>query len=280
LTHQPNHRTAAADALTLPSRPLRLVQVTDPHLFAAAEGHLLGLNTRRSFAAVLDLALDRGQPTDALVLTGDLVHDETAAGYAWLAAVLAQCGCPTFCIPGNHDRRALMETWLGTAAGAPLSDRRLGAWRLIFLDSTQPGQEGGRLAGHQLRGLDALLRADSAPALIFLHQHPLPVGSAWIDTMGVANGDQLLAVCDRHPHLRALVCGHIHQEFAACRRHYQVLGTPSTCLQFMPGSAEFALDSSTPGYRELRLHPDGRLDTWVERLAEYPEPLVLSTTGY
>ncbi len=35
-----------------PPRPLRLIQISDSHLFAHPEGRLLSLNTRRSFQAV------------------------------------------------------------------------------------------------------------------------------------------------------------------------------------------------------------------------------------
>ena len=258
----------------------RLIQITDSHLFATADERLLDLNTRLSFAAVLALALEHGEPAAALVMTGDLVHDESAAGYAYLAQALGTVGCPSFCIPGNHDRRGLMETWLGEAAIESVAERRLGNWNLIFLDSTQPGEDGGQLTPRQVEHVNTLLQRNQAPSLVFLHQHPIPVGSDWIDTIDVANGAELLAVCDRHPQLKAIVCGHIHQEFASVRGHYQILGTPSTCFQFMPGNPAFALDARTPGYRELRLHADGRLDTWVVRLAEYPEPLVYSTIGY
>lgn len=261
-------------------RPLRLIQITDPHLFASADGRLLDLNTRRSFCAVLDLALSAAPPATALIMTGDLVHDETSEGYGYLAEVLRGTGVPSFCIPGNHDRRDLMEAWLGASAMGAFAKHRMDDWNLIFLDTTLPGEDGGRLTPRQIRQLDTLLQSDLRPSLVFLHQHPVCIGSAWMDTMDVANGEQLLAVCDLYPHLKALVCGHIHQEFAAVRRHYQILGTPSTCLQFLPGSVDFALDCRTPGYRELRLHADGRLETWVVRLAEYPEPLVLSATGY
>jgi len=258
----------------------RLIQITDSHLFATADERLLDLNTRLSFAAVLALALEHGEPAAALVMTGDLVHDESAAGYAYLAQALGAVGCPSFCIPGNHDRRGLMETWLGEAAIESVAERRLGNWNLIFLDSTQTGEDGGRLTPRQVAQVDTLLRRNPGPTLVFLHQHPIPVGSDWIDTIDVANGAELLAVCDRHPQVKAIVCGHIHQEFASVRGHYQILGTPSTCFQFMPGSPVFALDARTPGYRELRLHANGRLDTWVVRLAEYPEPLVYSSIGY
>ncbi|WP_295577608.1 metallophosphoesterase [uncultured Lamprocystis sp.] len=280
VTHQDRASTQRDETPRPADDSWRLIQITDSHLFAAADARLLDLNTRRSFAAVLALALEHAEPAAALVMTGDLVHDESAAGYAYLAQALGALGCPCFCIPGNHDRRGLMETWLGASAIESVAERRLGTWNLIFLDSTQPGKDGGQLTPRQVAQVETLLQRNPGPTLVFLHQHPIPVGSDWIDTIDVANGAELLAVCDRHPQVKAIVCGHIHQEFASVRRHYQILGTPSTCFQFMPGSPVFALDARTPGYRELRLHADGRLDSWVVRLAEYPEPLVYSTIGY
>ena len=35
-----------------------------------------------------------------------------------------------------------------------------------------------------------------------------------------------------------------------------------------------------PGTGELLLYPDGRLETTVHRLADYPDPLKLQTDGY
>ncbi len=265
-------------------RPLRLIQITDLHLFGDPSGKLLGLTTRQSFESVLAHALKEGVGDEprplALALTGDLVHDESPEGYAYLARVLKSTGLPCYCIPGNHDCRDLMESHLGAAAVGTVAGRRLGPWHLVFLDSTCVGEDGGRLGFDQLRCLEALIAAEPAPTLIFLHQHPVPVQSAWMDTMGVSNGEELIALAARHPQIRALLCGHIHQDFTATRGDCTILGTPSTCVQFLPGARDFALDTRPPGYRELRLYPDGRLETWVVRLPAYPERLDLGAGGY
>lgn len=276
IRHDPGDRGGKGEQLA----PSRLIQVTDSHLFADPDGRLLGLRTRSSFEAVLGLALAAELPVRALVMTGDLVHDESPEGYAYLRGVLEATGLPCFCIPGNHDRPDLIAHWLGPEGLERVASRPLGPWNLIFLNSTRAGHEGGHLTPDQLEAVDAALAADLAPTLIFLHQHPVPVGSAWMDTMDVENGQELLAICDRHPQLRALAFGHVHQEFATMRGGYAILGAPSTCVQFLPGSVEFAIDTRTPGYRELLLHPDGRLETWVRRLQAYPEPLDTDSNGY
>jgi Icc protein len=189
-------------------------------------------------------------------------------------------GLPYYCIPGNHDQPERLAQWLGAAAVGRLASRTLGPWNLIFLDSTHPGEEGGRLDSDQLQGVDQLLAEGHRPTLVFLHQHPVSVGSAWMDTMDVENGNELIRVCDRHTNLRGLIFGHVHQEFMSERGGYLILGAPSTCVQFLPGSPDFAIDTRPPGYRELLLYPNGALETWVRRLTAYSERLDTASNGY
>lgn len=49
-------------------------------------------------------------------------------------------------------------------------------------------------------------------------------------------------------------------------RGVRVLATPSTCIQFLPDSDDFALDQVTPGWRYLELTATGDIITQVERL--------------
>lgn len=260
--------------------PRRLLQLTDPHLFGQPGQRLLGITTRASFESVLALALGRSQPADALILTGDLVHDESAAGYAYLRETVERLGLPCYCIAGNHDRSDLMRDSLGGLAVESLGIRRLPPWRLIFLESVIPGLARGCLRREQLDRLDSLLAGDDSPTLIFLHHHPLPVASAWIDTVGTENGADLLRICESHAQVKAVTFGHVHQAFAERRGALQILGTPSTCIQFLPGSAGFALDERLPGYREFLLSPDGRLSTQVVRLERYREAPAPIAAGY
>ncbi len=268
--------TAAGGAAT----PLRVIQLTDPHLFAESAGRLLGLTTRLSFESVLAMAMECSTPADALVMTGDLVHDGSTEGYHYLRQMLESVGIPFFCIPGNHDRPERIARVIDPLVAGGIAVRRLANWDLIFMDSTVTGTDSGRIGAAQLDALEQILVDASGPSILFLHQHPLPAGSAWMDTMGVENGAELLALCARHPTIAALVCGHIHQEIDRRHAGVRVLGTPSTCIQFLPGSEEFALDALPPGYRELLLLPDGGVETRVIRLADYPEPFETEAGGY
>jgi 3',5'-cyclic-AMP phosphodiesterase len=251
-------------------KPLRLVQITDTHLFGEESGDLRGVATLPALRAVLEAAGDDLASADAVLVTGDVVQDDPR-GYAPFRAEFAGLGLPVLCIPGNHDDVPRMCAAL---RGAPFwvgGHVDFGAWRIVLLDSVLAGQAGGRLSPHELGSLDrALSGAGTRHALVCLHHHPVPMSSRWLDAVGLENGADFFRVIDRHPAVRGIVWGHVHQAFDAMRGAVRLLSAPSTCAQFEPGRDEFAVDTRPPGYRILELGADGAIRTevvWVDRFA-------------
>jgi Icc protein len=246
---------------------LRLLQFTDTHLSASEDGALRGVSTRPALRAVLAHARAFHWKAEALLLTGDLVHDD-AGGYDAVREEFGKLGKPVYCLPGNHDEAAALAREL---AGAPFQvggHADFGAWRVVMLDSSVAGQAEGRLSDEELGRLDAAIAHSSGRhVLVCLHHHPVPTGSRWLDTVPLVNASELFAVTDAHPNVRAMAWGHVHQAFESRRRGVRLFGTPSTCAQFLPGSEQFALDSSPPGYRRFTLHADGSIDSEVLRVA-------------
>jgi Icc protein len=255
-----------------PDTPLRLVQISDPHLRADPAGMLRGVATLPALRAVLAAAATDIAACDALLVTGDLVQDDPG-GYAHLRAALTPLGKPVLCIPGNHDSLPALRVALGQPAAQGQSPFILDGpvdlrhWRILLLDSTVPDQPAGLLSDAELQRLDRqLAAAPQRPALIALHHHPVPVGGS-MDTMALTNATQFFAVLDRHPQVRAIVCGHVHQSHETQRRDVRILTAPSTCVQFLPNAATFAVDDQPAGWRLLRLHADGRVESEVRRLS-------------
>jgi 3',5'-cyclic-AMP phosphodiesterase len=79
----------------------------------------------------------------------------------------------------------------------------------------------------------------------------------------------VLAVIDRHPSVRAVLGGHVHQAFEGRHGDVRVLATPSTCAQFTPRTERCVMDLRPPGYRWLELWPDGTLRTEVRWLQDW-----------
>jgi Icc protein len=260
---------------------LKILQLTDSHLYADPSRCLLGINTLETFDQVLAQALhERGLP-DLLLATGDLVHDASDSGYKRLLGRFKLTGVPTYCLPGNHDLPKKMKQILNQENVHTLPSVQAKGWSLIFLDSTIPGNESGSLDPNQLELLQLLLEAHpDKHTLICMHHHPVPVGSRWMDTMVLKNPDQFFGLLDDHPQVKAVLCGHIHQKYESEYRGVRLIGTPSTCVQFVAGQDDFAIDACPPGYRWLHLQPNGEIETGLGLLPEIPSGLDLASMGY
>jgi Icc protein len=249
---------------------VRLLQFSDTHLFASPQGTLRGVQTLPSLQRVLADAAARANHADALLVTGDIANDEVE-GYAHFRRLFEGAGRPVYCVPGNHDDPRALADALPQAPFQVCGHADVGAWRLVLLDSVVPRCDGGRLGASELARLDAALAdADTRSALIALHHHPVSMGSRWIDRIGLENADEFFAIVDRHPNVRAIVWGHVHQSFDQRRRGVRLLATPATCSQFLPASDEFKVDQRPPAYRRLLLRADGTLETevlWVQSAA-------------
>ncbi|WP_428100857.1 metallophosphoesterase [Candidatus Rariloculus sp.] len=251
------------------SSSLTLLQITDTHLHAAADTRLRGVNTQRTLLSVLEHArLDSRWPADAILVTGDIVHDGSRAGYKRFKATLAAFGLPVMCIPGNHDDPKLMQEVLGEAPFAVGGSIRLDSWSFVLLDSTLAGEEGGGLGVQRREGLKAALRTEIGQhVMVCMHHHPIPMGSAYLQSSELRDGPEFLEIIDGYDNVRGVVWGHVHQASDRQRGKVRFLSTPSTGSQFRPNSAVFALDDRPPGLRWLKLDPDGTIDTvvdWVE----------------
>lgn len=243
--------------------PFRLLQLTDLHLRGAPQDPVRGVATFETFRRCLQHAAGTSPGADALLLTGDLVQDD-AGGYRQLAGLLGASPVPVYCLPGNHDLPADMAALLPAPPFDLSPVAQCGAWVMLQLDTSVPGATHGELGGDRLARLEALLaRHGQAPVLICLHHQPVPIGSLWLDTVGLRDGAALLQRVRRHGNVRGLLWGHVHQAFDERRDGLRLMGTPSTCFQFAPGLAGFSVDSRPPGYRWLELHPDGRIETRV-----------------
>ena len=262
-------------------RVIRALQITDTHLFADSSGCLLGLNTEQSLEAVTAKIRANHLPADLILATGDLVHDGTPAAYQRIFSHLENFGLPVFCLPGNHDEAVTLQQSLEDGLIQYVEHAHHGNWHFIFLDSTIADSEKSHLTQETLQMLEKHLQsAPDTHTLICLHHQPVPTGSEWLDTMAVDNAEAFLAIIEKHPQIRGVVWGHVHQQFDGMYKDIKLMSSPSTCIQFLPNSKNFAVDVATPGYRWLDLHPDGRIETSVERIASLTGRVDMASSGY
>lgn len=263
-------------------RPLRVVQFSDCHLFASTDGKLLGLNTEDSLNLVLDLIAKEQPAMDLLLATGDLSQDASLAAYKRLLDKLKRFkGVPCYWLEGNHDVTEPMRASLPDPSKLSPCVVHVPGWDIVMLDSTIPHEVPGFLHDDDLEFLDeSLKKAADKHALVCLHHQPVPMGCAWLDTQIVGSADRFFDVIDRHKNVRAIIWGHVHQEFAGKHKDVKLWSVPSTCVQFKPKSEDFAVDDTAPGYRWLDLYPDGSIKTGVSRVQGIKFEVDFSVKGY
>ena len=254
---------------------MRLIQLTDCHLFDDPRARLGGVDTHRTLAAVIDDMACADPTPDVVLATGDLTQNGEAGAYGRMRCLLQRLALPVYCLPGNHDHR---ETFNAAMPGDDIHVTRSlcrDGWQILFLDSTIPGEDDGRLSEDELTALDEALGArPDDHALVCLHHHPVVVGGAWRDFVSLENPDDLFAVLDRHPRVRGLLFGHIHQAFDGERHGVKLMATPSTCFQFKDDNGNLGTADDPPAYRRLTLAPDGAIEStihWVGARADFTE---------
>ncbi|WP_312240961.1 3',5'-cyclic-AMP phosphodiesterase [Pantoea sp.] len=261
---------------------IRILQITDTHLFAGKHQSLLGVNTWASYDAVLDAIAAQQREFDLIIATGDLAQDHSIEAYQHFAEGISRLSAPCVWLPGNHDFQPAMFDTLAKAKIADAKRVFLGdRWQLVMLDSQVFGVPHGMLSEYQLEWLEkALAQAPERHTLVVLHHHPQASGCTWLDQHSLRNPHQLNAVLENYPLAKTLICGHIHQEMDIQWQGRRILAAPSTCVQFKPHCTGFTIDSVAPGWRWLELEADGSVRTEVNRLQTLAFCPDLDAEGY
>ena len=247
---------------------IRLLQFTDTHVKSDPAGELRGVTPLETLRATMAHATHRFAAVDAILLTGDLVHDD-AGGYPVLKQLFANSAVPVHCIAGNHDLPEDMQRELAEVPFQLSSVTVMRPWVLCFLNTWIANSANGRIGTEQLRRLDETLATHAdLHALICLHHHPLAMGSRWLDEVSLEDSQAFLDTVSKHINVRGVLWGHVHQAFDCFMKGVRYMATPATCMQFLPHSDDFAVDQKPPGYRALELKPDGSIATEVIWLHE------------
>ena len=234
---------------------VRILQITDTHLFAGETDTLLGINTLHSYHAVLDAIVKQQLPADLIVATGDLVQDQSTRAYQRFTDGIARLPAPCVWLPGNHDYQPSMAQELAAAGISPSKQVLLGdQWQILLLDSQVQSVPHGELSDDQLIWLDnCLAQQPDRHTVVMLHHHPLASGCTWLDQHSLRNSHMLAEVLTRYQNIEGILCGHIHQDLDVMWNGIRMLATPSTCVQFKPHCTNFTLDTAAPGWRYLEL---------------------------
>ena len=239
-----------------------LAQISDFHVLPPDTERGRLMRTHRYLQAALAHIESIVPKVDAVLATGDLVESGEREEYELLAELLEATSKPIYLIPGNHDRREFIRNVLGPRVLLPrgldyLPESGflhycidLGPLRLVALDTLVPGKPGGLLCDERLQWLDARLCEDDKPTLVLQHHPPFATGLSQMDGMGLSGSEKQEAIIRKHPHVEAVICGHLHRSI--CRRF------GGTIASTAPSTAHaLELDLRSPGRLAVLREPPG-----------------------
>ena len=274
----------AAMTALITRNPIQITQITDTHLYGTPSGTLLKMNTNETLVHVVELVKANEDEIDLVLVTGDIAQDASDKAYANFLEIIASLNSPFRWIPGNHDSASVMHR---IAEGTQANEKtaQLNNWLIVLLDTSILGQVHGKLAEAEINFLTSILLAiekdDSIEhCLIAMHHNPVRGNSAWMENIGLENGEKFFEATKISNKVRCVLYGHIHQELDFEHEGIRCLCTPSTCIQFKPKVTNFSLDRMNPGYRSLKLFADGSIESKVRRVSGESFEVDYNSSGY
>ncbi|WP_421759743.1 phosphodiesterase [Devosia sp.] len=234
---------------------LKFVVMSDLHLVREGEVSMT-LDTAARLEAAVEAVNARYADADFCVLAGDLADLGEAEAYGRLKTIISQLKIPVHITLGNHDDRPVfLEAFGAEYAGETGKVDKvidLKGYRIIILDSSEPGRVDGVLEAAQIDWLTVrLAEAMDRPVIVILHHNAnaLHIES---DSIRMLEPDAFIAALKTHPDIRQVIAGHVHLTSTAMYR-----GLPFTTLAGGHYSISFNVDQ--PGVPFKRLVGPGQM---------------------
>ena len=217
---------------------------------------------------------------DAIVHTGDIVHNGRRDEYARAAAILAKARAPVYVLAGNKDNRTNLRE--AVSAGGYLTPDfdfiqyaiERYAVRLIALDTLSSGNKGD-FCRERLRHLTDLVEAETAkPIAVFTHHPPFEVTEG-PEPFHFENRDAVSRLRDALHHsgrVVAVFSGHVHRAAWGHVADIPAMAMPAiaTTLRHGPYPAHL---KSRPTYQVHRFDPIWGVTSETRIAPHHPEKL-------
>ena len=247
----------------------KIIQITDLHLNKSKDVVSNGVNTLESANMVIESIRINEKDIDCLILSGDLSNDCSIESYNHLIHLLKGFETPIYLMSGNHDSPSLLKTLTINKNIFLKNFLSFNNWGVFMFNTKKENSPNGYLKKEELVYFDQVLSNTLYKnIIIFLHHHPVPIGSASMDSMIIENAELLTDRIMKYDKIKAVSWGHIHNEFNLNMGSAKLFSTPSTCYQAKTKSKNFIIDpKASPGYRKIYLNDDGSFDTEVIRVS-------------
>jgi Icc protein len=246
---------------------ITVLQLTDLHLFAQAQGLFNDINTRDSFIDVLSHVQQHYGNPDVIIITGDLAHDGEPETYQFIADALKIFATPVYCVLGNHDHRENAHQVYSLESISINEHCLFEHWQIILLDSNHqpmPNRYDGEVSDIELQRVAELATLHSDKSILIAMHHNLLEHHDRGVPLQVRNYQQVMQYFEQLPNIKLVLSGHVHQEFVIVQNGICYLSTPATGYQSKSKSGQVTGEAA--GYRWLKLYANGRFETDIRRV--------------
>jgi Icc protein len=222
-------------------KKLRVVQITDLHLFSMPSSSLQGYCTYEAFRGTVDyLITNLSLKPDLILLTGDLSQDESVESYQLALLQLKRLNSPIYWIHGNHDSEDKVRFVFDSAENVKqLSRLCTPTWDFISLNTCRPGTDNGHIEEVEYESfLEKIEKSkkDKKAVAVVMHHHPFPVATPLIDACMLQDNERLITILNTIPEIKLVICGHVHGEYTVKLSRQNVETGIATCFQWEKGT--------------------------------------------
>lgn len=228
---------------------LKFVVMSDLHVMPEGERSMT-LDTGERLRLAVDAVIERHGDADFCILAGDLADLGQKEAYEQLKSIIARLPIPVHITLGNHDNRPVFLDVFGDGFAAETGkvDKVIDikGYRIILLDSSEPGRVDGVLEDAQIGWLQArLAEAVDRPVIVVLHHNAnaLHIGS---DSIRMLEPVAFISALKTHPDIRQVIAGHVHLTSTAIWH-----GLPFTTLAGGHYSVSFNVDRPEAPIRRI-----------------------------
>ncbi len=247
----------------------KIAIISDSHLIKNSP--FLGINTFKSFKAIIDNLVNNLDNYELVLFLGDMVQDQKMKSFEFLNEQLARINIKKFLIRGNHDIKGILPINDFVEHNHPFNFQN---WILTPIESYKKGEIYGEISIDKINKIKKILnQKPQSFGIIYLHHNLFETFSPWLDIHITKNFIQIREELSKIQNLKLVVCGHIHQYTKNIIGDKVFLSTPSTSAQFKHSTEKFTLDTIGPGYLDLELNEDGTHKVNVIRISgNFGEP--------
>lgn len=220
---------------------LKVVQITDMHLFADKAQQLQGHCTYQNLVETVDFLVAAKEEPHFILVTGDISQDGSEESYQLAREQFERLNAAVYWIHGNHDDESIVKPIFEPSSRLqPLRHFTTPSWDFIALNTCRRATDDGYLEASELASFwqnIEVAKSNHKNIAVVMHHHPYPVATPLVDACMLQQADDFLEQIKQHPEIKLMMCGHVHGDYQMAYGKQMIEACPATSFQWKKGTS-------------------------------------------